>query len=415
MVDCIAIVMEHRTMTYSVLICDDEQSQAENWIEDVQNIARSDTYNIMEPPSNEDVSRAMKEIFLRRSSVRDGLMRQREECLFDEVDILVIDYDLVHIDENQAQHTGESIARLARTFSDCSVTVVLNQFQGMDFDLSLRGHLASHADLNINGNLLAIPGLWEPPPWNDFRPWHWQTLSEAVETQKAREAHIKNFLDQPIIDFFEMQEEDALRLSDTAFGFIAPEAKNFEELKMQNFRSFVLSAQGNRDAQALLNYDESAAVRFIAARIGKWLERELLGPQDVLLDVPHMLQRFPFLIEYTEDDVREIDAWNKMIHDTRKLQETPVSNYWFGPENFLSRPAVWSQKLEEDEEFREKRAKFDYTNVPDIVFLEDLSAFARISDAKEFRAGFHNSYDRRFVKDDPSFVYGPKRRFAFGR
>lgn len=398
-------------MTFSVLICDDEPDQAEIWIEEVEKCAPKNTYDILKPPSNEEVSGAMKEILLRRGAVREGVGRQRGECLFDEVDILVIDYDLVHIDENEAQHTGESIARLARTFSDCSVTVVLNQFQGIDFDLSLKGHLSSHADLNINGNLLKIPGLWQPPPWDDFRPWHWQTLSQAVETQKTRENHIKRSLDQPIVEFFGMQSEDTLRLSDTAFGFVAPEAKNFEELQKQDFRSFVSSAQGNRDTRALLKFDEPAAVRFIAARIGKWVERELLGPQDVLLDVPHMLQRFPFLMG---DDVTEIHAWNGMIHETRKLRETPVNDYWFEPENFLSRPAVWCQRLEADEEFSKERANFDYSKVPDLVFLEDLSVFARISDAKEFRAGFHNSYDRRFVKDVPEFDYSPKRRFAFG-
>lgn len=398
-------------MTYSVLICDDEPGQAEIWIEQVEESARQDTYDILIPPSNDEVSVAMKEILLRRGSIREGVKRQREECLFDKADILVIDYDLVHIDENEAQHTGESIARLARTFSDCSVIVVLNQFQGMDFDLSLRGHLASHADLNIHGKLLKTPGLWHFPPWNGFRPWHWQTLSQAVETQKARENHIKKSLDQPIVEFFGIRSEDTLRLSDTAFGFIAPDAENFEELQKQDFRSFLSSAQGNRDTRALLEYDESAAVQFIAARIGKWVERELLGPQDVLLDVPHMLQRFPFLMG---DEVTEIHAWNEMIHETRKLRETPVSDYWFEPENFLSKPAVWCQRLEADEEFSKERAKFDYSKVPDLVFLEDLSTFALRSSAKEFRAGFHNSYDRRFVKGVPGFDYGPKRRFAFG-
>ena len=41
----------------------------------------------------------------------------------------------------------------------------------------------------------------------------------------------------------------------------------------------------------------------------------------------------------------------------------------------------------------------------------DCSEFADISEGTEFRAGFHNAFDRRFVRRVAGVRYGPQRRF----
>lgn len=397
-------------MTYSVLVCDDYPELAEDWVKDIQEIAPQN-YKFLSVPNKNDISDAAQELLCRRRAAREARSRKRKKCQFDGVDILFIDYDLVHIDDNNAQHTGESIARLARTFSSCSVIVVLNQYREVDFDLSLRGHLGSHADLNISDQLIAIPGLWHGPPWSGFRPWSWQTLSQAVESQRARESTVSQHFDQSIIETLGMEVRDVSRLSDTAFEFIAPEASDFMELKEKTFQSFLSVTPDGRDAEALLESDLNASARFVAARIGKWLERELLGPQEVLIDVPHLLQRFPFLLG---KQVSNIEAWNDAVYSMKPLKDVLDENYWFNPSNCLSKPAVWCQRLETNEEISKQRAAFDFASLPDVVFLEDCSVFADISEATEFRAGFHNLHDRRFVKKIEDKRYGPQRRFAFG-
>ena len=397
-------------MSYSVLVYDDEPDLAQEWADVIKQVAPEE-YHLLSTPSKREAQDAVRDILRRRTAVREGEQLTRDKCLFDDVDILIIDYDLLHIDESNAQYTGESIARLVRMFSNCGIVVVLNQFPGIHFDLSLRGHIASHADLNIDGDLLKIPGLWRSPPWDGFRPWAWQTLSKAVETQKARESLILNSLDRPIVEVLGMKLEDALRLSDSAFGFIAPEAENFSSLQKITFREFLSNKSGSRDSRALVERDPKSAVRFGAARIGKWLEREVLAPQDVLIDVPHLLQRFPFLLE---ERFTTIDEWNEAIHDVDRLKDIFDQSCWFEPENFLSKPAVWGQRLEADDNINRARSEFDFTSVPDFVFLEDRSVFTRFSDATEFRAGFHNSFDRRFVRPIDEYRYAPQRRFAFG-
>lgn len=396
-------------MSYSVLICDDDPHVATDYVEQIQQIA-PDGYTFQGVPNTAAVRESVNELLRRQKSVRANRPRDRQECVFDNTDILIVDYDLIHVDDENARHTGESIGRLARIYSDCAVVVVFNQFVQFDFDLSLRGHVTSHADLNLNIDLLATPGLWNDPPWCGFRPWSWQVLSRAVESQRAREAAFGDDLDRPIVDTLGMRDDDAMSLSDTAFGFLAPKAEDFEGLREVTFRSFVSMEPYARDTEPLLLSDIPAAVRFGAARIGKWLEREVLGPQDVLMDVPHLLQRFPFLLGR---DVSSAEAWNLTIHEPQYLEDKFDSSYWFEPATCLSKPAVWCRRLETDDDFNKTRADFDYSRVPDIVFMEDASRFYPFSEGKQFRAGFHNFFDRRMVKEYRGIRYGPQRRFAF--
>ena len=396
-------------MTCSVLICDDDPGLAAEYVDEISGIALNN-YEFQPAPSTGAVRKSVNELLRRRRRLRTDDSYEREECVFDNTDILIIDYDLIHVDEDRAQHTGEGIGRLARLYSDCAVVVVFNQFVQFDFDLSLRGHLASHADLNLTANMLRTPGLWNGPPWWGFRPWSWQTLSEAVANQRAREDAFGSDLTRPIVDTLKMRDDDALALSDSAFGFLAPNAKNFDDLKGTTIDSFISMTPDGLGAHDPLSWYKPAGIRFGAARIGKWLEREVLGPQDILIDVPHMLQRFPFLLG---PDVSDVDAWNDAIHSVDRLREMFDESYWFEPRKCLSRPAVWCRRLEADKEIDRLRAEFDYSKVPSIVFMEDESIFDYFSRGTEFRAGFHNSFDRRFVKKYQEVRYGPQRRFAF--
>ena len=395
--------------TYSVLICDDHPKVGDDWTSTVRKVA-GDHYSVKDPFGNEEVQCATKELLNRQAALRDGRSGEKGPCLFDEVDILVLDYDLLHIDKSNARHTGEALARFVRMFSTPQVVVVVNQFREAQFDLSLRGHLSSHADLNVDAALLHERGLWTDPPWDGFRPWHWQTLCRAVETQKARQSVVKDHLDEPIIDVLGMQNEDINRLSDTAFGYIASKAKDVQGLQDQTFKSFFHAQVSSRDASKLLCCDQEAVCRFLAARVGKWLERQVLGAQDVLVDVPHLIQRYPFLLG---KNVSELEAWNATIHDDKEIRKQVPSESWFNLPNFLTRSAVWRQRFEDDVDISRTRQSFDFSTVPPFVFLEDMSTFVPIEEAQGFRAGHHNAFDRRFAKCMDNITYAPQRRLAF--
>lgn len=395
-------------MTYTVLLCDDEPSVGRDWVETVRAVAPADLYDVLDAPKTEDVHDAIKEIFARQKAPRG---RTRASCLFDGVDILVMDYDLLHIDEANARHTGESLARLVRIFSNVEVVVVVNQFRDAQFDLSLLGHTASDADFNIDGALLGNKGLWTDPPWEGFRPWHWQTLYRAVDTQRARQAWVRKYWDKPIVEALDMREEDNFtQLSDTAFGFIASDLKDWRQLRQRTFEKFVQRVANGGRTHQVPESDPVAAYRFASARIGKWLERLVLGPQDALVDLPHLIQRFPFLLG---DDVADPDAWNAAVHDIEGAKNRLPVGCWFEPADFLSKPAVWSRRLINQANFCAQRDSFDFASVPSLVFLEDTSTFVPIDEATAFRAGHHNFFDRRFAMCLPDVTYAPQHRLAF--
>lgn len=398
-------------MAYSILICDDDPELADEWREAVDSVIPERLYRPSRCASIEEVRDGAGELLARRTAARSegAIAREARACVFDDVDILILDYDLLHIDEQRARYTGEGLARLARTFTKCGAIVVVNQFRNAHFDLSLRGNLWSHADLNLNADLLDRPGLWVDGPWKGFRPWSWQTLYRAVETQRARENLLVSRLGEPIIEVLRMGEEDVLSLSDSAFGFIAPDADGFSALDGRTFKGFLKDTVDGRDALATVDSDPTSASRFVAARIGKWLEREVLGPQDALVDVPHLLERYPFILG---KDVAELDAWNAAIHDPETLKRETPDGCWFEPSEFLTRPAVWRHRFEADTEIADLRYRFDYSGVPAFVFLEDTSEFAPLSDATEFRTGHHNAFDRRFARYVENFRYAPQRRLA---
>ena len=402
-------------MKYKVMFCDDEPDLADQLKRRVSSVAPADDYELVSVPTDaatsagsSTIAAAARGLLARRNAARAG-SGHTDECIFDDVDILVLDYDLVHIDEDRSRHTGEGLARLARMFSTCGVVVVLNQFRDVGFDLGMRGHLWSYADTNIGADQIANEGLWTKPPWEGFRPWSWQTLGAAVETQKARQALVEGSFEKSIVDVIGLQEEDALRLSDSAFEFIAPKAASFGQLARVTFKDFLAHA-GDRDAKAASS-DIKAATRFVGARIGKWLERELLGGQDVLVDIPHLIERYPFLLG---NDCSKLDAWNEAVHSPDLIREQVPTEAWFEPARFLSRPAVWRHRFEADAGISDTSYSFDYSAVPPYAFLEDMSQFERLEDAIGFRAGHHNAFDARYVKGIEGVTYAPQRRFALG-
>jgi len=404
-------------MTSRVLVCDDEPDEAKQWLDEIDKALPAGTYELRPVPSLDEIKKAIQVLLRRRATSSEARDHRQSICLFDEADVLVIDYDLLHIDETNIRYTGEGVARLARAFSQCGVVVVLNQYVEAQFDLGLRGHFESFADLNIDGALIGTEGLWRVGPWTNFRPWHWPVLDRAWRQFRDRVTFLSDSgnLSRPILQMLRMTKGDAEHLSDTAFGLLAPTAESYDRIAKWTFAEFLRdnsAAVDTRGTNALIQNNPAASARFVASRVAKWLEREVLGPQDVLVDIPHLIQRCPFLLR---GDITDLGTWNRAVHGGRDdLQETVPASAWFGMDDWLSRPAVWWHQLEVHEPFREARAAFDYGSAPDFVFLEDASQFAPLDEATEFRAGFHNHYDRRYLKLFEGVRYAPQRRLAFG-
>src|SRR5439155_26063326 len=152
--------MERNKMTDMILIYDDEQSRVDEWRERLQAIPEvKQAFEVRGIDDNEFIG-GFEELKARSKRARNGQRKDvKGEVAFDVASILVVDYDLLRL-ERATYLTGELVAYFARCYSRCGIIVGLNQFGDKTFDLTLRGHPESYADLNIGGKQLHNRGLW---------------------------------------------------------------------------------------------------------------------------------------------------------------------------------------------------------------------------------------------------------------
>lgn len=397
----------------NVLILDDDEEFARGWTEDVaQALGESASVSAVKQAT---AAGDIEQLLQRQKTVRAGEWVRAGKSVFDDVDVLVVDYDLVHISEGQARYTGEGICRLARAYSSCRLVVVLNQFVEADFDLSQRGNPSgSHADLNVSSRHVASKGLWNSGEWEPFRPWHWPILPDAAKRHVAMMEHLSQSRTDGLLGALGFTADLANFLTDDAVGFVDSKSRTIAELMkvtLADFMSDNSSSVEHRDGKALREQDVEYRFGLAASRLTKWLKRMVVGPRNLLVDLPHLIQRYPFLLP--PDRLNDRAAWEELTGPVPDwLQERIPKDAWADCELWSRVPYVWLPVLDSDEDFREARYDFDYSGAPEWVFAEDHSKFLEPDEAKMFKTDFGNGFDRRFVKNIPGINYAPKRRFA---
>lgn len=398
-----------------IFVCDDEPQSADDWVKEIQVVVG----DANEVARINDPKLEIKELLERQSAIRNDVNRNEMPSVFDETDVLVVDYDLVHVDDKNARHTGEEFARLARLYSSCGYIIVVNQFdRETQFDLTLKGHPKSYGDVNVPATAVGLPALWSQAAQGEFYPWYWDDI---LSTLTHREELVEmlaqgDHLESSVLAFVGMPVEAAGRLSDTAYEFLDPSASDVEGLRRATFAEFLIRSTEHRDVERLLAKQRKRAAATAIARLSKWLSRMLLGPQDVLVDVPHLIQRMPFLLDPALGDLGDAATWDSAIAEGQEAICPEVRNdcSFVNAPLWMGRAAFWWSAIEAHPFVAEKRAVFDFTTMPDLVFAEDISRFVPFEEATEFRAGFHNLFDRRYVKRLEGNSYGPTRRFVFG-
>lgn len=192
-----------------------------------------------------------------------------------------------------------------------------------------------------------------------------------------------------------------------------------EKLFQTTFREFVTeSGNGLRVKDAKKpkkGVNDHILARVGAARISKWLEQLVLPEQDILVDAPHLVSRYPSLIT---GDKKKIGTWNEtaQLVDFSKLEimnTDLIEPYRFKKSYWISRPVWFWDKLCEYEDIKEVSEPW-LTVKPDWVFCEDTSCFynPKQKDCKEFLADIASPFARRFVRNFKKIDYQPKVRFS---
>ena len=391
-----------------ILIYDDEdgfRGRVRGLLERLTTV--TDTFEI-ETPGNEELRNCIEILEDRRRDFRKtGTWEDGKKSSVDEACIFVVDYDLF---EATGSSNGHLVAYLARCFSKCGL-IVGYRYGENAFDLTLRGDPGSFTDLYVGGEQLGNPGLWGVTEATaaDFRPWYWPILPHYLGNFEKKMEDVEESLaeDLPIWNVLGLSSELFARLPRSIAQFLGAEPAE------TTFRQFVEQSGSGLERRDVGNADnacDDVLARVGAARLSKWLERLLLPEQDIIVDAPHLVSRYPSLMT---GDVTEIETWNETArpinHEELGLSDL-IEPFRLKKDHWLSRPVWFWDEVRECEDILEVREPWKMER-PNWVFCEDASRFYE-EGYSEFVADVESPYARRFVRKFDHVEYRPKVRFS---
>ncbi len=205
-----------------------------------------------------------------------------------------------------------------------------------------------------------------------------------------------------------------MELPPDVFGTLPKSIGQFigQQPKETTLHQFVRES-GNclRPKDKVLTCDEVIA-RVGAARISKWLERLVLPGQNILVDAPHLVARYPSLLGAAS---RAIADWNATPNysnrDECELISSSVEKYRMKKHHWVSRPVWRWSELSEDDHIDEVHEPWDAKPAP-FAFCEDASRFYQERECRAFLAETDSPFARRYVRDFDSVDYRPQVRLS---
>lgn len=384
----------------NILICDDTVQPLTGLAKQLEPLVPGGS--VIEVATGEEVSKIAEELELRRRSATEaqgGVIPWGDHRL-DKVDLLIIDYNFVQL-AHATGLTGHRLAYLARCYSAAKYIVVLNQFGDNRFDLTLRGHPEAHADLHLGLRQATNAGLWSSAEWPAFRPWVWPVLPTAVERLQRITEEVAANLDGKVLQH--------LQLADRTGG-IPRNVRQFLGDDEITFRDFALKS-GNGFDVTDIPFNEAVLPLVAASRLAKWLDHMVFAAQDLLVDAPRMLSRYPSLLG--EGGLQSL-AGIPLTPEWEAALALPgsVQGHAYPKADWLSKRAWWRPQLIDDMTIAEN----EETTSPDptLRFAEDASRFLAPAEVSPFVADLASPFVQRFVRRerDQAIDYQPQLRFA---
>lgn len=337
------------------------------------------------------------------NELKSRQLEQEGATSFDDVDILIADYDLRQSDVGLT--TGADIARLVRTYTRCGPIVLLNPYRGANrenrFDLSLVGDMALFSDVEVGSAFIGNPGLWHPENWPILRPWQWPSLTLFIERLKLAEELLTGHEDEPLGEVVPGLKDNFPHLDRDERVWLGPNPLNLT--------AKVLAAGIDSDLGGVPlgpagrdRVPESLVARFAAARLIKWIDQFVRTRQIALVDAPHMVMRYPGILSGAAD----LEALSTLGFPATDVLDAGIVDAaaHLGP--WCSRPVWWVAALQTElsagppEDVRAQSLKS--------VFCEDISRFIDTERALDYPLSINSAYRRRWVAGAPFLAeYGP--------
>lgn len=420
-----------------ILLCDDQTERRDEFVGAIRSGGQLEPNVLL----GSDLTEELKSLF----EYVKGCLNDPRNCkpdkkfVFDDMDIVILDNNLAHLEVAGARLTAESIAGYIRAFTKARYVISLNKNPDVDFDLRyLVGDYSTRADLALNTPHLKNRALWSGKPEEaeeGFRPWYWPNLSEVASRRQKQIDFVMERLDALVLDALGFDSEAIEFLSLHARGALYPDADESIPFDKMTFSHVFLG----RDRSLPSKYEREGIVktakdnvalrqiiaRVVAADIDLWFRRDVVGPQESLVDLPHLLARFPFLLG---ERAKNIAEWNKCISANappygleKTIYEEHLAKREFKREfDFWlpARPCFWWPKLKTDEKLNEYFFNAKEGEWADAVFCEDRALFLEREPKNdgtppvEFPAEFEGSWGRRYVSGIKGFRYAPRSRLA---
>lgn len=375
--------------TFGVLVYDDQSEIAEDLADEIRSACVDADVRTAD---SKDFNILLNLLNRRRAAWRvdgeeceKGLIEPHE---VDEMAVIVVDYDLLSYSDT-GDTTGSRLAYLLRCFSTCGLVIVLNEYGRNTFDASLSSPAEDFADIHVGAVQIGNPGLWNAKS-EGYRPWYWPIIPDAYENFEKCVDEVTSNLDQPILDFFGLMD---------VIDWIPTKAREFlagtKSIEDVTFESFIKSSRGGINDKDRLIPEQLPRVS--AARIMALLNSIILPGQNVLVDAPHLVSRFPSLLL---GERGSICIWNRLCNpegrEVGDLLSESLNAFAFQKPHWLWRPAWHWSKIFVDESVAEVRDPWTLEEF-DWVFCENLSEFRSAKEAEEFYAIVSPPFVKRYV------------------
>lgn len=434
-----------RGETVKILVCDDEADRVGELLEQLDDGGMADQ---AVPLAGSDLTDTLTTFFHSVKKCLDDPANfdGPRAVVFDDYDIGLFDNRLSHLKLGGPPLTAEAVVGYVRAFTRMPYTVSLNKNPDVDFDLRyLVGDYETRADLALNTEHLSRACLWTAARGEgaDFRPWYWPRLPRAAERRRKQiELVLRHWrdpllavlqlpTDEQSLSFLSLHPRSALSPNVDSHGI--EDRKGIDELRfcdvfLAKSRSIPTERDRRKISDALENPAEvsaflsNLAARVVAADLDLWMRRDIIGPQEMLVDVPHLLLRMPFLLG---DAAGDIAAWNAAVFSETApfgmdplLYEEHIADAVYHGSEWVESPAFKWPDLKNNQKLNDLFFLQTTRRWADVVFCEDTSTFETRSVGsggavvREFEAEFEGPWKRRFVSRIADIQYKPTGRLA---
>lgn len=394
-----------------VVVCDDDSTRVQAWASRLRDLLDNNAFSVtpLSPGEFGEAIRALHER-LKASKAGEDIPWDDAARHLDEADILVIDSDLTPdpgasidaeteqvVDEYLVGEYGSNVARLARAYSTAGVLVVVNHiYKHRTFDLTMMRFADLPADVYITSTDLDNQGLWEGVANGGFRPWTWPNLphlpppdSDSLMGATLDSRVVESLgLDASQIELIEDKQWERL-----SFDVEPPESASLRDIAMSPSFGIGPIPDASAPDEQLLRVAKSA--------IRRWLDHVVLPSQNVLVDLPHLLQDRPWLAPKARKNGQEL---SRLVSSAWTGDQGIATEAYAADLSTLIGRAVWRvDRLP-------AREPHDRLDSEDLVFCEDTSDFRPPTDAHEFESNILGPFQSRFVAKLSDVEYTPIRR-----